>query len=255
MSKSLHAFNNIYGVKPLFGGVYTTKPVEEMCKEAKLFMENGIHVYLESLRFRDNARSFEDDKKAINTVLKYIADDAFLKHEKIISKIGVNFLFKPSEAYRLAKKYNLPFVINDAIVGEYSHKKGCSDENNSRTLTRKHNTPSINLFAGITPGYLINKTPGHQWYSQMQRLNGMANVILVGDRPCQNALEQIIEHKKDFRITKPIIAAQGVNVKNIKEILLHADGAFIGSGFRNKDGLVSLELIKEIKKLSEEIIK
>jgi len=63
----LISFKDVYGIKPVFGGVYTGKPVARMCEEVELFIENGIHVYLEPLRFRNNAKYLSEDLKILKT--------------------------------------------------------------------------------------------------------------------------------------------------------------------------------------------
>ncbi|MFA6072596.1 MAG: BtpA/SgcQ family protein [Candidatus Woesearchaeota archaeon] len=255
MDEVINSFNKEYGIKPIFGGVYTDKSVKKMCEEVDLFMDNGIHAYLEPLRFRNNSNYFSEDLNAIEEVLDYISNmtSSKTKLDVTTSKLGVNFLFKPDVSYALANKYGLSFVINDALIGEYLPKDGCGDKNNKLIKASANNFSNINLFAGITPGYLINQTTDDQWSYEMQKLNATANIILIGNRPNQNALEQIIDLKQNSQITKPLIAAQGVNVKTIAEFLMHADGVFIGSGFRY-NGEISLDILNEIKALQKQII-
>jgi predicted TIM-barrel enzyme len=241
-------FTAAYGAKPIFAGVYTTASIDTMCAELELFLQNGMHVYVESVRSRNDASFLEADFRTIDAVLERTAGNV-----KGLPKIGINFLFHPDKSQQLANMYGLSFIANDTAVGTYEHKDGFAD--------RSHTVPSNNLprsarthvFAGMTPGYMVNKTPPDQWDNNLLQLHENADAILVGDSLTHSALDQLSSYRKDARITKPLIAAQGVNAANITEMLRYADGAIIGSGFRNH-GELSVQKIEEIKRLQIQAI-
>jgi predicted TIM-barrel enzyme len=239
------SFMETYGAKPIFAGVYTTASADAMRAEVELFLQNGINVYVESLRSRNDASFLEEDMRRIETVLERTAD---IPSTKGMPKIGINFLFHPNRSLELANRYGLSFIANDAAIGTYEFKGDFADRNHALPNTSFPRSAHAHLFAGMTPGYLVNTTPDEMWLANLHELHTNADVILVGDRRTQSALEQLSIYRQDPRITKPLIAAQGVNAANITEFFQYADGAIIGSGFRD-DGKVSLEKIREIKRL------
>ncbi|MGV8168647.1 MAG: hypothetical protein ACP5N3_01175 [Candidatus Nanoarchaeia archaeon] len=257
MSDLIKQFHEIYGVKPIFAGVYTNNSIETMCNEVKIFMENGLHVYLEPVRFRQDASCFSADVNAIETVLDIVSHDSTLKKGNGAPKIGINFLFRPEEAHRIAVKYSLSFMANDAISGKYAINEKYCDKNHKLPDAVIKKIPGIYLFAGITPGYLINQTPSEKWNDELQKLNEIADVVLVGNGPALAVFEQLEEFKQNKIITKPTIAAQGVGPENFLKLLVgaKASGAVIGSRLRDANGEVSLEKINEVKKLQELAIK
>jgi hypothetical protein len=243
-------FIETYGAKPIFAGVYTTASADTMRAEVELFLQNGINVYLESLRSRDDASFLEEDMRLIETVLERTAGIPSIKG---MPKIGINFLFHPDRSRVLASRYGLSFIANDAAIGRYEHKDNFADRVHALPNTSFPRSANIHLFAGMTPGYLVNTTADDEWDANLQTLHANADVLFVGNSRKQSALEQLKAYRTDARITKPLIAAQGVKAENITELLQYANGAIMGSGFRD-DGKVSLERIREIKRLQEEVL-
>jgi len=243
-------FNNTYGEKPIFGGVYTDKPVDKMVDEVKRFTENGINVYIEALRFRNDVDFRQKDFNVISKVLDTVL--ASHKDEKGVGKIGINFLFDHSTSLSLTEGYRLPFMINDAFGGDFLPTQHC-DKRHTFAFPA-FSVSGVDLFAGITPGYLINETPDEKLDDIMKSVNFFSNAVVVGNSSREEMLEQIIRYKESGLVTKPMIAAQGVKVDTLYGILKVADAAIIGSGFR-EDGNVSLEKIKQIKEIQQEAIK
>jgi hypothetical protein len=250
MSDDSSLFTETYGTKPIFAGVYTTAPIGTMRAEIELFLQNGIHVYIESLRSRNDASFLDADVRVIETLL----ERTNIISAKGMPKIGVNFLFHPEKSHELAERYGLSFIANDAAIGQYEHKGGFADKTHMLPTRNFPHGTRFHLFAGMTPGYLVNTTPDKMWLAHLHELHANADVLLVGNSRKQTALEQLTAYRRDPRITKPLIAAQGVKPENLIELLQYADGAIIGSGFRDQ-GVLSVEKIREIKGLQLEAIR
>lgn len=232
-------FGKQFGERPIFAGVYTGKSIPEIIDEVKQLSDKGIHIYFESLRSRVDQKKLSDDLNDIRLVL----DKTLNKLNEKNIKAGINIILNPKESRKIAEKYEGTFVVDDAILGNYKGTRFVDKiikHYDPDGEVHKSTKSGIILFGGITPGYLENTTSN--WDEVTEKLNELANVILLGNSPTQTVMEQLKTYQNSL---KPIIAAQGVNAKNLKSYFdLGASGAIIGSGLREKGILLKSKINK-----------
>lgn len=247
-------FNDALGKIPLIAGVYANKSYKKMVEEVKILKEEGIDgIYLE------NVNDFNDSKEGATQLLNILGVLCYVNCKK--DKIGVNIMSNEDiDGYKssiyLAKKFELPFIINDMIVGKYS-VGGKTVELDSVKLffSIAHNqNVSFNTLTigGIVPPYATLIDGDEK--ELISDAREISDAIMVKARSAEKyvPLERVLDYKKiddDHMSNTPVIVASKINQGNIVDYLGIADGFIIGSALRDKESNLHVPTIRELVKI------
>lgn len=171
--------------------------------------------------------------------------EAVLAAAKTTLPIGINVLPNEySKAFALAEQYSTKFIQLDHVAGAYyrdgknrlpSSSPLSIDKENYHALREAHK--NILVLGGVWPKYY---QPAPQSNLITDIANGMNNadaVVVTGSGTGRETpIEKIKEFRKIMNIYKsenfPLVIGSGLNSKNVKIQLAHAQGAIVGSAFK-----------------------
>jgi len=146
-------------------------------------------------------------------------------------QIGVNVLSNPYLSFELAKKYGASFVQFDTIQTSPGEGKKRFDEEIYKSLRRDHQ--DICVLGGVRFKYI----PSTGRTLEKDIADGMGKCEVIVTTGDGTGIETPLEKLKNFRTVMvydvPLIVGAGVNYENVIEQLEIADGAIIGSYFKN----------------------
>lgn len=177
----------------------------------------------------------------------------YLQRSNIKIPYGVNCLNVDHMGFYLAKKYQATFIQVDSVVG---HVKPRDEETLQAFFDLEREDYDGYLLGGVRFKYqpmLSENTLEEDLKIAKKRCDG---ICVTQDKTGQEtSLEKIKEFRKylgDF----PLIVAAGATPENIKESLKIADGAIIGSYFKDNytdNGDVCKEHVQEIVDIVREM--
>ena len=158
-------------------------------------------------------------------------------------RIGINLLEDPYYAFELAEKYERQFIQLDTIQASRRF-----DENLYLLLRRRH--PNLYVFGGIRFKYIppTGKSLEEDIRNGMSRCDA---IVTTGEGTgIETPTQKLVEFKKIME-NFPLIVGAGLNDRNAREQLAVADGAIIGSYFKEgrTDFHVDRQRVREIVKL------
>ena len=187
-----------------------------------------------------------------------------IKDTKLI--VGLNVL--PNEykqAFEMADKYDANFIQLDYVAGRYlqhggsmfsSIKYNFKEIDHNDYIETKNTYPKISVLGGVHPKYY---TPAPDSNIELDIKQGMERaeaIVVTGDA---TGKETPLNKIKEFRIIlgeHPLIIGAGLTPKSVAEQLSIADGAIVGSTFKQhgittqkiQRNLVT-EFMNEVKKI------
>ena len=219
--------------RPIIGMIHLAgkinNVVERALEELRLYEEEGVDGAI-----IEDYHGNEDD---IESVLKASNSPNF----KIVR--GVNVLANPYSSFNLAQKYGARFIQFDSVQ---------SNNLDTKLYERlREHYPEIVVFGGIRFKYI------------MPTGKSLEEDIDFGIRHCDaivttgegTGIETPLQKLKDFKSVLrnfPLVVGAGVNINNVYHQLKIADGAIVGSYFKNGD--TQRKIIRENVKGLMEIV-
>jgi len=254
--KDKSAFYDAFQPLSLFGGVYTGnhQSADLMVEEAGILREAGFDaVYLE------NDERKPDDSNIICKALEQIMVDS------ADIKIGVNIMPDGTgkeilQAYDIAKHFNLPFIINDEIVGLHTENGKEMQIEYLKYLNLRSVDPHIVILGGINPPYASLVFP-NSIHVDLSLARKITDALLVkarkeepeipADRIRQYAGDKAIDQFAD-PTPKTVVLASKLTVDNMERVIMtpyakYVGGLIVGSALRDEDHRLSRQKIMEIK--------
>lgn len=219
----MKTLKEVFGTeKPIIGmlhlaGFGAQEKLEIAKKEIESLYRSGVTAVL--------AENYFGGSRDVENVLAYL-------QKTYPHKIyGVNILGDPELAFALARKYGAKFVQIDSVCG---HVPPRYDAALARELARLHGLGDIFLLGGVRFKYTLHLS-GRSLEEDLKLGTERCDAIVVtgaGTGICTD-LEKI----KSFRSILgafPLIVGAGMTAENAPEQLVHADGAIVGSYFKEQ---------------------
>ncbi len=204
--------------KPILGMIHLAgeNPVKRAIEEIQLLEEERVDGAI-----IENYHGSEED--VINTLEE-------LSKIKLNLKIGVNML--PNEfdyAFELARKYNANFIQVDYVAGRYEE----GELDFSKYDKYRNMYSGILVLGGVWPKYYAPVKDSFIETDLKQGVNRCDAIVVTGEGTGKiTPLEKIKKFKSIIK-EHPLIIGAGLNSKNAYEQLSIADGAIVGSYFKN----------------------
>ena len=237
----------VFGVtKPLIGMLHLKgESDEDVVRRAKheidLFINNGVNGLV--------VENYFGNYYQMRMVLEYLSN----RYPDF--PYGVNSLNFDSLGFDLAREFNAKFVQLDSVVG---HIKPRDEASMEAFMHQQRSKSEFVVFGGVRFKYqpvLSEKTVEEDLIIAKDRCDA---VVVTGNATGE---ETAIDKIKLFRQTLgnfPLIIGAGLTPNNAREQLRYADGAIVGSYFKdghNDSGEVNQEYIRKLVKTFEEIRK
>jgi hypothetical protein len=167
-------------------------------------------------------------------------------------------------AYKIAKQFNLPFIINDEISGLHIERiNGVETEMQMdylKLFEQRDANPQITVMGGINPPYSKVMFPENIFVDlNLARL--VSDAILVKTRPGEKEIpaDRIRIYAGDkstdqFANETPsiVVLAQGLTAENLERVVMtpyarYVGGLIIGSGLRDENYKLSKQKMQAIK--------
>lgn len=192
-------------------------PIRRALEELTLFEEEGIDgVIVEN--YHGNIKCVEDTLGVI-------------QERKTPLKVGVNVL--PNDhrlAFYLAKQHHCSFVQLDYVAGNYTRSSIGIDAQDYLRVRR--NAAYIFVLGGVWPKYYTPVEGSHLENDLREGMERADAIVVTGEG---TGMETPLHKIKKFREvlgTHPLIVGAGLSPDNAREQLLIADGAIVGSWFK-----------------------
>jgi len=228
--------------KPIIGMIHTgstsSKLILETAKEEiEIYLKYGVYPLIENY-FGD-----ADDCEAVLKWMKEThPDDTY----------GVNILGDYRKAFAFASEYGAKFIQIDSVCG---HLKPENDEKYAAELQRFRDNSDIVLLGGVRFKYQPVKS-GRTVADDLKLGRQRCDAIVctgagTGEATPIHKIREFQIYTDDF----PVIVGAGVTLDSAKETFSIADGAIIGSWF--KQGHVANNPVEEayVKEFCETVIK
>ena len=194
--------------------------VKRALEEISIFEEEGLHGII----VEDYHGTPED---VVNTL-------ASIRDRGTNLVVGINVLRNPYSGFELADRYNAKFIQFDSIQ---TH-----DLNLQKYEEMRKRYPRVIVLGGI--GFKYIRPTGNPLELDLRKgVSRCEAIVTTGEG---TGIETPIEKLRDFRKVMdnfPLIVGAGVNKRNALEQLRVADGAIVGSYF--KDGKTHMMVNKE----------
>lgn len=232
--------------KPLIGMIHLKGKNDEdvfnrALKEIEIYESSGISGIIVENYFGN----YYQMEKVLN----------YLKVNKPYLVYGVNCLNFDMLGFELADKYNAKFVQFDSVVG---HIKPRDEYSMQAFLDIYKNRVKCYILGGVRFKYqpvLSEKTLEEDLEISKKRCNA---VVVTGEGTGIETEDEKIKKFKEILSDFPLIIGAGITLENAKDKLKYADGAIVGSYFKDTykdDGELSkehvLELVKKFKEIRE----
>ncbi len=237
----LAVFKNI---KPIIGMLHlkgddSEEVFERFKKELDIYINSGI----DGVMVENYYGNYDDLKRALE----------YIKSNNINIPYGVNCLNIDYMGFYLARKFDCDYIQLDSVVG---HVKPRDEFTLKAFFDLMKEEYKGYVLGGVRFKYqpvLSEKSLKEDLEIAKTRCDA---VCVTQDRTGEEtSLERIIEFKKELQ-DFPLIVAAGVTNDNAKKQLEYADGAIIGSYFKDNfedNGELCLEHIEELLKTVREI--
>ncbi len=224
-----------FNKKPIIGMIHmygSEQAADYAREEVNIFQQEGVDGFI--------LENYHGDLREIRQALEWIDEipDNMLK--------GINIL--PNEivtAYELAAAYRLDFIQLDYISGTYER---ASEFDIKNYLKFRNRFPDIKILGGVWPKY-YEPVSGSKLWEDIETAQERCDAIVVTGTGTgkETPLDKIKEFKKLAGET-PIIIGAGLTPENVREQLIHADGAIVGSTFKKfgkTTNPINRELVKD----------
>lgn len=227
------------GQKPLIGMIHTNHTygctrLELAQKEIKIYLRYGIYPLIENY-----FGSTEDCEDIL----------AWMQKEHPDAIYGVNILGDYSKAFHLAKEYGASFIQIDSVCGHLQPK---DDEEYAEQLSQLRKDSDVVLLGGVRFKY----QPVLSGRSQEEDLKLGAErcdaIVCTGGGTGQPTPFDKVREFKSVLNDLPVIVGAGVTIDTICETFRMADGAIVGSWFKemHRDCFnVNEEYVKQMKEI------
>ena len=230
------------GRKPLIGMIHTNSTCSlsalELAKEEiGIYLKHGVCPLIEN---------YFGDTNDCETVL------AWMQREHPDAIYGVNILGNYQKAFHLAKKYRASFIQIDSVCGHLGPKE---DAAYAKSLSQLRQESDVVLLGGVRFKYqpiLSGRTLDEDLKLGASRCDA---IVCTGDGTgIPTPFGKVAEFRSvlnDF----PIIVGAGVTLETVQETFRVADGAIIGSWFKEGHydvGCVKEEYVRQILKAIKE---
>ncbi len=155
-------------------------------------------------------------------------------------KIGVNTLRDPYLAFKLADRYGAKFVQFDTIQASAGEEYNPKRFNDRLFMSLRKKYPTISVLGGVRFKYVpaTRKSLGDDLADGMFKSDA---IVTTGKGTGIETPTQKLKNFKKIIGTFPLIVGAGVNDENVVEQMSVADGAIIGSFFKNGDTEASVD--------------
>lgn len=236
--KNKYTFESLFkNSKPIFGmlhlkGETDEEVLQKAIEEMNIYIENGVDAVV--------VENYFGKPHHVEIVLNYLKENT----SDIV--YGVNLLDDDALGFEMAKKYDAKFIQLDSVAG---HLVVEEDEKFHDFMTKNISECKALVFGGVRFKY----QPYNSGRSLEEDLKiGMTRcdaIVVTGDA---TGMETNLDKIKNFRSIIgefPLIIGAGITPSNAKEQLELANGAVVGSYFKDthKDtGDVCKEHVKEM---------
>lgn len=207
--------------KPVFGMLHLkgnggAEILETAKAEAGILLDNGASAVIVENYFG----SAED----VASVLQY------LQNEKSGAVYGVNVLDNDALGFEYANKYGAAFIQLDSVAGHLTPEE---DEGFNEQLAALRKNSSAFVLGGVRFKYQPYKS-GRTLEQDLKIAMGRCDAVVVtGDGTGMNTPLDKISSFREILGDFPLIIGAGVTPENCKEQLSAADGAIVGSYFKD----------------------
>lgn len=169
--------------------------------------------------------------------------------------VGINILPNNYESAlewaEVAEPFKNGFIQLDHVAGKYVEGNGINKED---YLTKRLKHPDIKVYGGVWPKYY---TPVKGSNLENDLLEGMTMcdaIVVTGNGTGMETPIGKIRYFRQIIGNKELIIGAGLNKHNAREQLAIADGAIIGSYFKNgkTEGTLDINRIDEIMAIAKE---
>lgn len=216
--------------KPIIGMIHSNSSFEmnalELAKkEIEIYLKYGVYPLIEN--YFGSSNDCED-------ILSWMQS----QHPDAI--YGVNILGDSREAFHLAEKYGASFIQIDSVCG---HLKAEEDESYTKRLKEMRDEFDVVLLGGV-----------RFKYQPVRSGRSVEEDLILGSQRCDavvctgegtgiptpiGKLEEFKSVLRDF----PVVVGAGITLDSAKETMRKADGAIVGSWF--KDGHQDVGNVRE----------
>lgn len=207
-------------MKHIIGMIHLAGGVARAIDEIALYEANGVEGAL--------VENYHGGVQDVERTLDRASEKGFSL------ELGVNILPNEFEmSFALADRYGASFIQLDYVAGRYDCGVMLDAERYAQERVRH---PHIRVLGGVWPKYY---TPIRGSSLDVDIIDGCdrADVIVVtgASTGCLTPIDKIRRFR--VRSTRPLYIGAGITAKSAAEQLAHADGAIVGSYF--KDGETS----------------
>lgn len=209
------------GRKPLLGMIHTGRMQgEDMLETAKSEIE--IYLRYDMYPLVENYFGYSSD---CEKVLAWLHEN----HPKAV--YGVNILGDPYEAFRMAKTYGAKFIQMDSVCGHLEPEK---DEVFADELKALRKTCEVVLLGGVRFKYQPVLSDRSLKEDLLLGRNRCDAIVCTGEGTGISTPFSKVERFKEVLGDFPVIVGAGVTLDTIQETFRLADGAIVGSWFKDK---------------------
>ncbi len=248
------AIIGVVHLKPLPGEPLNTCSLEEILEraleDARSLESGGVDALIvENFGDAPFLKAVEPHTIAFMT---YIASE--IKKEVSIP-IGINVLRNDAKAaLAIATAIRADFIRVNVHVGVYVAPEGILEGKAHETLRyRKILKSNVKIFADVhvKHAYPLGFSIEEIAVEAVER--GLADAVVVtGKRTGEETSLNDLKKVKDA-VNVPVLAGSGLNADNIEKILKIADGAIVGTFFKNKRGEIDVNKVKILVKKAKKI--
>lgn len=224
------------GKKPLIGMIHTNSTreltvLELAKKEIEIYLKYGIHPLIEN---------YYGDVEDCEAVL------AWMRKEHSNAVYGVNILGDYREAFRLAKRYGASFIQIDSICGHLTPE---ADGQYAQRLSELRLDVDVVLLGGVRFKYQAVRS-GRSLNEDLRLGAGRCDAIVCTGEG--TGIPTPFGKMAEFRSVLndyPIIVGAGVTLETVRDTFDIADGAIVGSWFKEghrDSGDVKEEYVKQL---------
>jgi uncharacterized protein len=234
-------FHNIFGKKPIIGMLHLagSNPLQRALEELDIYEEEGASgVIVEN--YCGNEEDVKDVLKEFSNLETNLA-------------LGVNVLSNEYDlAFPWANAAGFDFIQLDHVAGNYRGHREVDAEDYEKF---KREFPEIVVLGGVWPKYytpIESSNLEEDIKKGMQRAEAM---VVTGTGTGQPTPTAKVERFRELLVEHPLIVGAGLNPRNAYGQLAMADGAIVGSYFKNGSELEKIDRykVREITDIAREL--
>ncbi|MGV8086350.1 MAG: BtpA/SgcQ family protein [Candidatus Woesearchaeota archaeon] len=218
-------------------------------KELEMYQNNYLDGVIIENYFQDT--SLKDITAcAVELTLKILKEPS-------ITRVGVNIIPNNYErAFEVAEwlsPYGQGFIQMEHVSGKYDFGTFSDKVKNEYSAVRaKH--PNIKVYGGVWPKYYTPIDSSNLEDDLREGMKMCDAIVVTGNSTGEETPIDKIKKFREVIGTKQLIIGAGLNYHNAREQLSIADGAIVGSYFKNGNILGNLDenRIKEIMSIAKE---